>query len=217
MEKPKPQEIVPGGGKRWVALLLLIPGIVYDFVFLALQKILRYLIPLAFLCIFLFLLLMVWLDMDQDTSATSNTVTVMLVTLSALGFTWASAIDRADPDYPPLMYISKQLMHSALSLILATGFKYALINIPGIGFLPFDGKGLRLCLWLIMACLFAQAMMEAAMPLLKLYYIIVGKGDFLPGVTILKHHVPAIHSRFSNWMRKHGSQRAPGAPGGATT
>ena len=110
---PKRQDPASGGGNRWLALLVLIPGMVYDFALVALQKILRYLIPLAFLCIFLFLLLMVWLDMSKDTSQTSNTVTVMLVTLSALGFTWASAIDRADPVSPPLMYISKRLMHSA--------------------------------------------------------------------------------------------------------
>ena len=216
MENAKPQDAASGGGNRWLALLFLIPGMVYDFALVALQKILRYLIPLAFLCIFLFLLLMVWLDMSKDTSQTSNTVTVMLVTLSALGFTWASAIDRADPDYPPLMYISKRLMHSALSLILATGFKFALINIPGIGFLPLDGSVLRFCLWLIMAGLFTQAMLEAGMPMLQLYNVIVGKGDYIPGTNTLKRHIPAAHSRFSDWMRKHGSTRAPGSPSGAS-
>jgi hypothetical protein len=197
---------------RWIGLAAIVPGMLYDFAFLTLQKALRYVIPLAFLGIFLFLLFMVWLDMDQDTSATSNTVTVMLVTLSALGFTWASAIDRADPDYPPLMIISKQLMHSALLLILATGFKYALRSIPGIGFLPLDGTALRSCLWLIMAGLFTQSMLEAGMPLLKLYNLIVGKGAYLPGTALLKSHLPKAHDRFSDWLRRHGSNRMSGSP-----
>ncbi len=196
-----------GRGSRWIDLFAIVPGVLYDFTFLALQRTLRYVIPLAFMGIFLFLLFMVWLDMDQDTSATSNTVTVMLVTLSALGFTWASAIDRSDPDYPPLMVLSKQLMHSALLLILATGFKYALRNIPGIGFLPFDGTALRSCLWLIMAGLFTQAMLEAGMPLLKLYNLIVGKGAYLPGTALLKRNLPKAHARVSGWLRRHGSTR----------
>lgn len=217
MQTAKPPDPGTRGGSRLLAMLLLVPGVAYDFVYLALQRVMRFLIPLAFLCIFAFLLFMVWLDMDRDTSTLSNTVTIMLVTLSALGFTWASAIDRADPDYPPLMAISKELMHSALSLILATGFKYALTHIPGIGFLPFDGRTLRFCLWLIMAGLFTQAMLEAAMPLLKLYNIIIGKQAILPALAMLKRRLPEAHSRLAEWMRRHGSTRAPGSPHGKST
>ena len=67
-----------------------------------------------------------------------------------------------------------------------------------------------------MAGLFTQAMLEAGMPMLQLYNVIVGKGDYIAGTNTLKRHIPAAHSRFSDWMRKHGSTRAPGSPSGAS-
>ncbi len=193
-------------------LLLLIPAVSYDLLYLVLRMVLQYLAPAVSMLIAAALLFGVWLNLERDSSASSNTVTAMLVTLSALGFTWASAIDRENRNYPAIMAMSKQLMHSGIALILATGAKFALMNFPPVGSLPLDGKTLRFILWLVMSSLFIQALLEAALPILQFNSLLSRELSYLPGLSLLRKHLPEPHARATVWLRRSGSGRDPTTP-----
>lgn len=188
---------------EFIGKLLILPGLLYDASYLLLRFLIFYTAPMAFLAIIVFMLFGVWLHIGKDTTAVSNAIIAMLVGLSALGFSWAEAESPEGRDYLWLMAASKQLMHSTISLILATGFKFTLRSIPPEGFLPFDGALLRTFLWLIMAALFAQAMLVATLPILKFHIMLFKSATYLPGLSLMRTHLPNAHGRVADWLQKH--------------
>lgn len=193
--------------------LLLIPGLLYDAAYLILRPILAYAAPVAFVCIGLYLQLGVFMDMGKDTSDVSNTMTVLWVSLSALGFTWASAVGSQDKDFDFIMGLSKRFMYAGIALILATGFKFALAHSPHDLGLPFFGGLARFILSLIMACFFGQSMLEAFLPLLKLHTYLARGTAYLPGLTLLREQFPHAVPKPGSRARARRDEEAGGEAG----
>jgi hypothetical protein len=199
---------------RIVGRILAIPVLVFDFLHLLIRPFFLYIAPIAFVTIGLLLYVVMFLDLGKDTSDTSNAVTAMLVALSALGFGWGSAIGKEDPDFEMVLQVSKRFLHSVVSFILATGFKYAILKLHLPEFLPWKGNAFRIALYIVMALLFAKALLDAFLPLLRINAYLITRETALPGLTLVKRYMPRIYDQVSGWF-KDGS-RAAGTARGAT-
>lgn len=204
----------PVAESKLASYLLLIPGLIYDLAYIILRPLLAYAAPVAFFGIGGYLLFGVFLDMDRDTSSLSNTVTVLWVAVSALGFSWAAAIGPRDKDFGFVMGVSRRFLHSSIAMVLATGFKFAMINLPADMGLPVFGWILRAVMVVIMACFFTQSMLEAFLPLLKLQAYLSRETAYLPGLTLMKEHLPATQDRLMSWI--HGRKGPAGGEAGAS-
>lgn len=202
---------------KWMGYLLLLPGMLYDLAYLLLRPLLTYAAPVAFAGIGLILLFGFFLDMDKQAAGVSNTVAIFWITLSALGFSWASAIGQDHKDFRFIMELSKRFMRAAIALILATGFKFALLHMPhGLG-LPVLGGAFRIFLTVIMACYFGQSMLEAFLPLLQLNAYLSREVAYLPGLTLLNEHLPRTSHKLKAWLQSvkregTGGRAGAGAP-----
>jgi hypothetical protein len=199
--------------RRIVGKLLAVPALLIDFIHLLVRPFFMYIAPIAFIIIGLLLYFVLFLDLDRETSNTSNAVTAMLVALSGLGFGWASAIGKDDPDFEMVMQLSKRFMHSVVSFILATGFKFAILKLDLPEFLPWKGNAFRMALFIVMALLFAKALIDAFMPLLRINAYLVTRETALPGLTLVKRYMPRLYGRISGWFK--GGSRRQGALRGA--
>jgi hypothetical protein len=198
---------------RIVGKILAIPVLLLDIIHLLIRPFFLYIAPLAFIIIGLLLYIVMFLDLGKETSDTSNAVTAMLVALSALGFGWAGAIGKDDPDFEMVMQLSKRFTHSVVSFILATGFKYAILKLDLPEFLPWKGNAIRMALYLVMALLFAKALIDAFLPLLRINAYLVTRETALPGLTLVKRYMPRLYVKVSDWFKD--GRRAEENPRGA--
>jgi hypothetical protein len=199
---------------RIAGKILAVPVLLIDFIHLLIRPFFLYVAPIAFIVIGLLLYIVLFLDLGKETSGTSNAVTAMLVALSALGFGWGSAIGKDDPDFGMVMQISKRFMHSVVSFILATGFKFAILRLKLPEFLPWQGNGFRIALFLVMALLFAKALIDAALPILRINAYLIGQETALPGLTLVKAYMPRLYDKVSDRFK--GGGRAGRNPREAT-
>lgn len=205
---PGPKD--PAESNRLFALLLLGPALLYDFANRLIRPILQYMAPILFIGIALWLLFGMFLNVGLDTNAVSNTLTALLVALGSLSFGWADAIGPEDEDFTMIIGVAKQFMHSAVAMILATGFKFFVIKVRLAEILPLDGRLVGAIVWVVMAILFGQSLMQATLPILRLYSYLNRATNFLPGLTLIKQHMPDFHHWLESRRMGRGGRHATG-------
>src|SRR4051812_28760152 len=101
---------------KLLGILLISVGYAIDRVFFLIDSILRYVVPALLLGIGAYFIVGMVIDPKKVNITAVSSIVATLLGLGSLGFTWASALSREDPEFKIIMDVSKKLMLSGLAL-----------------------------------------------------------------------------------------------------